>query len=355
MDAAALSLYERASIVPGRSMTKSKAVFGRFAVSASGSTITDIEGRTYIDTLAALGAATLGYHAPIYECGVCSLPYEQEVFAAEAVLAHVAPWASWCRFVKTGSEATMAAMRIAKAATKRETIVRCEGAYHGWYDWSSETPGTLRRGELPTDTNVAAVFIEPQRFATEDVAWLHAIKGWCAQHGALLVFDSMVFGGRWAIGGASEYYGVVPDMECFGKALAGGSACSFVVGTAKIYDYGDVPSGTFTGELSGLEGVLDAINTYISRPVIGGLWERGARLLEGFKRVIPESLGAVGGFPACFRVKYHEEANGPRMTQEMLKRGVILHPLPILVMYTHTNEQIDQVIAAAKESAEAVL
>jgi glutamate-1-semialdehyde 2,1-aminomutase len=354
MDGIALSLYERSAIIPGRSMTKSKAVFQRFAGMASGSIITDTDGNAYIDTLAALGAATLGYHHPIYECGVCSLPYAHEVHAAEAVLEHVAKWASWCRFVKTGSEATTAAVRIARAATKREKVIRCVGSYHGWHEWCQE-PGTLERYHLPVEEDVAAVFIEPQRFAEDSRAWLEEIRCWCSAHGALLVFDSMVYGGRWAIGGASEYYNLKPDLECFGKGLAGGASCSFVVGTDNTYAYGDIPSGTFTGELSGMEGVLDAIHTYTTRPVIETLWAKGQRLLDGFKAVILPELGEVEGFPVCFRIKYHHDANGPKMTQAMLQRGVILHPLPILVMYSHTDQQIDYVIAAAKESAECLM
>ncbi len=338
-------------MVPGGSMTRSKAVFERYARSCSGATITDINGNELIDTLAALGAATLGYPAD-----VCSLPFEEEVYASEAVLRHVSPWASWCRFVKTGSESTMAAARIARHATGRQTIVRCVDSYHGWFDWSSDTLGTLKRWDLPTESDVAAVFIEPQRFARESVGWLKDVQRWCIQNGALLVFDSMVFGGRWALGGMSEFYSVLPDLECFGKGIGGGESVAFVVGTPPTYASGDIPSGTYTGGRRGLLSVMEAIDVYANHQIIARLWELGERLLEGFTRVIPSELGTVEGFPVCFRINYRNPpVQGPRMTQEMLTRGVILHPLPILVMATHTEAQIDLVIAAAQASAEAVL
>ncbi len=337
------------AVVPGGSMTRSKAVFERYASSCSGATITDINGNELIDTLAALGAATLGYPAD-----VCSLPFEEEVYASEAVLRHVSPWASWCRFVKSGSESTHAAVRIARHATGRQTIVRCVDSYHGWFDWSSDTPGTLRRG-LPTESDVAAVFIEPHRFARESVGWLKDVQWWCIQNGALLVFDSMVFGGRWALGGMSEFYGVIPDLECFGKGIGGGESVAFVVGTQSTYASGDIPSGTYTGGRRGLLSVMEAIDVYTSHQIIARLRELGQRLHAGFTRVIPAELGTVEGFPVCFKINYRDPAYGPRMTQEMLTRGVILHPLPILVMATHTEQQIDQVIAAAEASSAAVL
>jgi glutamate-1-semialdehyde aminotransferase len=105
------TLYERAAIIPGRSLTRSKAVFREWAWEAIGSTIYAEDGREYLDMLCALGAVTLGYsnREPGRANVVLSLPHRVEIEAAEAVLEHVAPWASHVRFTVTGSEACHAA------------------------------------------------------------------------------------------------------------------------------------------------------------------------------------------------------------------------------------------------------
>jgi glutamate-1-semialdehyde 2,1-aminomutase len=345
-----MTLLERADIIPGRSLTRSKKVFGRFAAFASGATITDTEGRQYIDMLCALGAVSLGYSQPQrYGSGVCSLPYDTEVDAAEAVLTHVTPWASWVRFTKTGSEATHAAYRMAKAVTGRDTVVRYAGSYHGWHEWSDANPSILMKGFVTPNEDVAAIFVEPARFQSEDIGFLRSLRHLCDVTGALLVFDSMIYGGRWHIGGTSGYTGVIPDMECFGKAYGNGQAVAFVVGTGETYAQGEIASGTYSGERSGLSAVIDTLKVYTTEPVIETMWERGRRLRAGLLQVIPPSLGELQGPPPCQHIEFVNPEHGHRFSQAMLERGVIWHPLPALTMYAHTVQQIDQVIEAAKD------
>jgi len=255
--------YARAGVIPGRSSTRSKAP-GRFydvgagplyAASGDGAILTCVDGHDYIDMLCALGAISLGYRSIPSRVvgGVYSLPLAVEAEAAEMVLQHVAPRASQVRFTKTGSEACHAAYRIAKAATGRDIVLVGDWAYHGWYEWCATPKGagvvTYPHGfdlnDVLHQDQTAAVFIEPHRWESVNIEWLKSVRAFCDRIGALLVFDSMIYGGRWALGGASAYFGVQPDLECFGKALGNGEAVACVVGGEILEQHGQVASGTF--------------------------------------------------------------------------------------------------------------
>jgi glutamate-1-semialdehyde aminotransferase len=351
---------DRATAIPGRSMTRSKKVFGRFAESAAGALIKDTDGMVYIDMLCGLGAISLGYGDLTIKTGVYSLPHRVEVEAAEAVLQDVAPWGSWVRFTKTGSEATHAAYRIARAATGRDHVVRFSGSYHGWHSWCDEQPSTIAKGHVIPHQDVAAYIVEPSRFEVEDIEFLKQLRNWCDLYGSLLIYDSMIYGGRWHIGGLSGFTGVEPDLECFGKAYGNGQAISFVVGTERTKAHGEIPSGTFSGEISGLYGLIRTLGVYRESPVIETMWARGRALLDGLRAVIDPELGLPNGNPPCQRITWADEVpdasgwrsqsgNAQRFTDGMLERGVIWHPSVALTMYAHTEQQIAEVIAAAKD------
>jgi glutamate-1-semialdehyde 2,1-aminomutase len=291
MHKSSLDLYSRASVIPGRSMTRSKAPGRLFAVtdgplyasSARGATLVDAEGRSYVDMICGLGAISLGYRPLLVEhAGVFSLPHRLEVEAAEAVLEHVTPWAKSVRFMKTGSEATHAAYRIAKGATGRKHVFFGDWAYHGWHEWSQGNSDVARTIFHNEDLNTcheayypAAVFIEPHRWEPVDIEWLKKVREFCTRSGALLIFDEMIYGGRWALGGATEYFGIIPDLACYGKAFGNGQAVAFVVGNDALLEHGEIVSGTYSGDITGLAAVLDVLDVYRREPVIEALWERG--------------------------------------------------------------------------------
>jgi glutamate-1-semialdehyde 2,1-aminomutase len=356
--AAVTTLYERASIIPGRSLTRSKAVFREWAEYGDGSCVYDTEKREYIDMLCALGAVSLGYDYLKYEVaprGVLTLPHWVEIAAAEAVLEHVAPWASHVRFTVTGSEACHAAYRIAKAATGRSRVLVGDWAYHGWHEWVSQCwqfehgddLASVYRGD---EADIAAVFIEPHRWEPIDPDWLRSVRAFCDRIGALLVFDEMIWGGRFALGGATEVFGVIPDVACYGKAFGNGQPVAFVVGRDALAQHGEMVSGTYSGFPQGLQAVVDTIRRYTTQPVLETLWARGSQLQEGLRRVIPPALGVCEGAPVHQRVRFFNEAHGLQFSQAMLERGIIWHPGCANVMYAHTEAQIDRVIVAAAES-----
>lgn len=384
------SIYDRAAILPGRSMTRSKAPGRLFALDAGplycaggdGAELIDTDGRRYLDMLAALGAISLGYgRCERRRAGVYSLPHLREVEAAEAVLQHVAPWASSVRFVKTGSEATHGAYRIAKKATGRREVYVGNWAYHGWHEWATESEAVFSHGQDPDTFNarysesIAAVFIEPHRWEPVNVEWLKSVRAFCDRVGALLVFDSMIYGGRWALGGTSEYFGVTPDLECFGKAFGNGQSVAFIVGNDALAEHGELVSGTYSGDVTGLSAVCDVLSVYTTEPVIDTLWERGRQLARGLNAVLaehPDIPVVREGAPVHQRLRFTEPvpadtapydyrlaATGTRplahgFAAQMAKRGILWHPDVANICYAHTEAQIERVIDAASESLKAI-
>jgi glutamate-1-semialdehyde 2,1-aminomutase len=369
------NLLERARIIPGGSLTRSKNRFGLHAISASGAEITASDGRTYLDMLCGLGAVSLGHRGAPTSDGVCSLPWAWEVFAGEAVLEHVAPWASHVRFTKTGSEACHAAYRIAKAITGRSTVLVGDWAYHGWHEWAAErgpvigdegsyeyrgTTLQFRHGQqlfAPHPENIAAVVVEPHRWEPVRRDWMRHVRDFCHRIGALLIFDSMIYGGRWALGGTSQWFGLHPDLECFGKAIGNGQSVACVVGRDALKQHGELVSGTYSGDPVGLESVVTTVATYTSEPVIHTLWMRGSQLRVGLDQVLKlhgELGGCCEGEAVHQRVTFRDERTGLLFAEEMQNRGILWHPACVNTMYAHTDAQIDRVIEAAEQSCRAV-
>lgn len=344
-----------------RSATRSKAVFDLWAARGADALVWDAGGRSYIDMLCALGAISLGARLIGAEGGVFSLPHDLERVAAEQVLRHVAPWATAVRFVKTGSEATEAAYRIAKKATGRTRVLIGDWAYHGQFMWCSdpEFPWALRYPHgceffAEDGHDIAAVFVEPHRWEPVSVEWLRSVRAFCDQIGALLVFDSMIYGGRMALGGASEYFGVIPDLECFGKALGNGQAIAFVVGKEPLAEHGEMISGTFSGDIVGLAALLETLQIYYLQPVLETLWLRGKQLKRGMDTLVglyPKVFTGRSGAPVHQRFDFVTPEMGLSFMREMLNRGILWHPACTNVCYAHTEAQIERVIVAAEESA----
>jgi len=293
------------------------------------------------------------------------------------MLTYVAPWAQQVRFVKTGSEATHAAYRIAKRATGREVVLMGDWAYHGWHEWCSTTPDGVPESPFTVRfphgaylpawldsqniewSQIAAVFIEPHRWQPTDRNWLQDVKRECWANGTLLVFDEMIYGGRWALGGASEFFGVTPDLACYGKALGNGAPIACVVGSRDLIGtHGEMVSGTYSGETVGLEALIEVVEFYRTHDVIGHLWQRGAQLVDGLKQACAQypSLGAVveGAAPVHVRLRFADPALGLAFSAQMVQRDVLWHPDCVNVSYAHTRAIIETVVQAAADSLAAL-
>ena len=285
-----------------------------------GCRVWDVDGNEYVDLVSALLAVSLGYCDPDVDEAVrrqatrgvsFSLATELEYGLASA-LAEIIPSAEAVRFGKNGTDATSAAVRVARAFTGREEVVAT--GYHGWQDWyigtttrnkgvpSASHAGTHRiaSGDLNQIENllrsrgeaIACIMLEPVfPSLDEGCAYLRDLQALARSCGALLVFDETVTGFRLSIGGAQSYYGVTPDLSAFGKGMANGYPLSCLVGRSDIMaEMREVfLSSTFGGEAISLTAALATIAKMRREPVIESLWESGAQLRSNVDTILSDA------------------------------------------------------------------
>ncbi len=255
-----------ADAIPGGSSTGSKrpdALYGTRALDAAvpthyeraqGCLLWAPDGRRFVDCSMALGAVAIGYaDAAVTRAvqdaaangNIAGLPHRLEVEIAERLI-DLIPCAEQVRFLRTGAEATAAAIRIARASTGREHIIAC--GYFGWLDWCSDAAGVLAAEKdaitwvpfndtealnaavASASTSLAAVIIEPLIHEIADRAWLVAARQACDRADAVLIFDEIKTAFRVRTGGVQELLAVVPDLTTLGKAMANGYPLAAVVG-----------------------------------------------------------------------------------------------------------------------------
>ena len=386
--------YARAVLVtPGASQTGSKAPGKVGPVGASplylargeGAYVWDLDGHRYVDWFNGNCAVTLGHgYQPVVDAvttaakqgALLSLPSVREAEIAERLCA-VIPCAEQVRFIKTGSEACAGAVRIARMATGRDVIVCVEGQYHGWFDWHCVTkpyhPGvpealaalvrTFRYNDLDSlrgvlDDTVAAVILEPTLAEAPAEGFLRGVVDAAHGVGAVCIFDEMITGARWHIGGAQAFYGVTPDLATFGKAYANGVAFAFIAGRAELMRHAWPISGTFGGETLGLAAcgaVLDA-HQEEDAPV-ARMWRAGATLKTivnaiaqrarfGAELVGPD-VRPVWRWDMDAAVKPVAQA---LLQQELAARGVLVHLSGWNTSAVHGGVELDLTIDACRDS-----
>ncbi len=279
-------LYERAlKTVPLATQTFSKSAMN-FVKGASplfldrgkGCKVWDVDGNSYIDFILGLLPVLLGYRDEDVDRAIIaqlergisfSLATDLEAEVSEQ-LVRLIPSAEMVRFGKNGSDATTAAIRLARAITGRDLIAIC--GYHGWHDWYIGTttrdlgvPKAVRELSKTFDYNdaaslervliadpgkFAAIILEPAGVTEPKGTFLRDVRDLATRHGALLVFDEIITGFRAALGGAHAVYGITPDLSCFGKAMANGMPISAIVGLKRHMKVMEdiFFSGTFGGE-----------------------------------------------------------------------------------------------------------
>ena len=348
----------------------------------------DLEGKKYIDYTMGIGACFVGYNNPKVkeaikkklEVGtIFSLPNTLEVEAAET-LVDIIPCAEMVRFLKTGSEATQAAVRIARAYTGRDIIIK--GHYHGWHEWC--LANTEKNGGIPKqykDTvfeikyndietveklfkehpnKIACVIIEPFEIEMPKNNYLHKLRKITQENGALLIFDEVVTGFRFSLGGAQQYFGVTPDIATFGKAMGGGMPLSAIVGKKEIMEKAKdkiFVSTTFGGELLSLAAFLAVVDILKTEPVHERIFEIGSKLKEGFNERAKKhgsKIECVGLGPRLeFKYRNLSGENDDKVKtlfmQEVVKRGIyfVWNMLP---SYKISDEDIDYTLKVFDES-----
>ena len=334
------SLWERALLrIPGGVNSPVRAFRGVggepfFVTKASGCTVTDADGREYIDFVGTWGPAILG-HAPqvvtdaVRETALhgtsFGIPNPLEVDMAETIC-RLVPSVEKVRMTNSGTEAVMSAIRLARGTTRRDRIVKFEGCYHGHVDSLLVKAGSgaltlgqpdsagvpealaaltttvpfndidsLRAVFTEKGPEIAAVILEPvpanAGLYLPEPGFLETIQKLCKEHGALLIFDEVMTGFRLAPGGAQEIYGITPDLTTMGKVIGGGLPVGAFGGRADLMDYlaplGPVyQAGTLSGNPLALAAGLAQLR---EMERINGwqlLEERGAQLEESIRAAI---------------------------------------------------------------------
>jgi glutamate-1-semialdehyde 2,1-aminomutase len=293
-----------------------------FLERGQGSKLFDVDGNQYIDYLGAWGPALLGHCHPrlvaaaqqaVAAGAVFGAPHTSELELARA-LKSIMPSMEKLRFVNSGTEAVMSAVRLARGFTKRDLIVIFEGGYHGHSDSvlastshaaSSGIPGGTAANTIAVPFNqakalqhvleanrgkVAAVLMEPIcgsiGVVPPEPGFLQQVAALCRQHETLLIFDEVITGLRVARGGAQALYDVKPDITCLGKALGGGLPIGAYGGKAEIMDRllpnGDVyQAGTFSGNPATMAAAIATIEVLNDPTIYANMEARAAQLFEG--------------------------------------------------------------------------
>src|ERR1043165_1896911 len=309
----------------------------RFIAEARGATMTDVDGRIYVDYVGSWGPMILGHadpevidalHAALGRGTSYGAPTELEVEMAEEIIDAV-PSVEMVRMVNSGTEATMSALRLARGATARNKIVKFEGCYHGHGDsllvkagsgvatlGLPDSPGVTSSVAHDTITapfndaaaleqvfdehgaDIAAVIVEPvvgnMGCVPPREGYLQALRDITTRHGALLIFDEVMTGFRLARGGAQELYEVAPDLTTLGKIIGGGLPVGAYGGRRDIMEQiapaGPVyQAGTLSGNPLAMTAGLATLRRLRDRAIYERLEQAGQRLCEGLSEAAREA------------------------------------------------------------------
>lgn len=321
-------------------------------VRASGCRLWTADDRELIDCTMALGAVALGYAEAAVtmavtqaaeQGNVAGLSHVLEVDVAER-LSDVIPCAERVRFLKSGAEGVAAAVRIARAHTRRSHVIGC--GYFGWLDWWTDGPGitagahqdytavpfdditALEGAAAEAGDTLAAIVLEPVIERLPSNAWIEAARAICDERGAVLVFDEMKTGFRLRTGGFQEYSGITPDVAVFGKALANGYPLSAIVGREAVMRAESECwiSSTLAGEAIALAAASAVLDWHEKAEVCEGLWAAGEEMMQGVQRAITAS-GVSGvsvrGIPPMWLLDFDDEDQRTRFGELAVEAGVL--------------------------------
>ena len=383
---------------------------------AYGCRITDVEGREYTDYHLAFGPILLGHNHPevnqavkeqidegvLFGAGVCEL----EVEVAEK-LVELIPSAEMVTFVNSGTEATYHAIRLSRAYTERESIVKFEGCYHGWHDYVAfnvsppkemmgktypQSKGILKAAHdttriLPFNDSekfrefmaehgeeIAGVILEPIPHSVGAIIpekrFLKTLRQETKTYGSVLIFDEIITAFRHSIHGVQEEFGVVPDITTIGKSMGNGYPVAAMVGRREIMSLvhnGVLVSGTYSGHPAALAAVRKTIEL-LERD---GIVEYISRLGEEYRKALNEVLedlsieARIAGYKSIFALQFAygevrdyssvvdtDREKFRRFAAEMRRRGIFFTPNPLKRCHLsamHTEKELEEYIHSARE------
>jgi glutamate-1-semialdehyde aminotransferase len=325
-----------------------------------GSKLWDVDGNEYLDYCMGIGPISLGYGydkvdnaiKEQLEKGITfSLMHRLELEVAEK-LHEIIPNAESIRITKQGADACSAAVRIARAFTKRDKVAVC--GYHGWHDWYIGT--TTRDAGIPEaikdltvmiqynniesvkavmTPDLACLILEPIIFEEPKDNFLHEVQALCQANGTMLIFDEMWTGFRLALGGAQQFFGIKPDLAVYSKACANGMPIAFLTGrddVMSLFESDVFYFTTFGGEALSLAATLATLEEMKEKNVPQYLATQGQKIKDGFN-TLREKHGmteyiSIGGYPCRSIVNFSEKAGDALvlktyLQQEMIKRGIL--------------------------------
>ncbi|MCB5264980.1 MAG: aminotransferase class III-fold pyridoxal phosphate-dependent enzyme [Candidatus Cloacimonetes bacterium] len=362
-----------------------------------GGRITDVDGNEYIDYLCAYGPIIIGYreeeidkavYKQVSEKGFCfslTQPVQNDLVLK---LKEVIPSCEMVALVKTGSDATTIAIRVARAYTGKTKIARC--GYHGWHDWCVEVKGGIPE-KLYEDVlefhyndidsleailkankdDMAAIIITPvghplgAPVEMPKPGYLEAVRELADKYHCVLIFDEIRTGFRVALGGAQEYFGVTPDLTTVGKAMANGYAVAALVGKKEVMEVltKDVfLSSTFFPNSDSIVAALKTIEILQRDKVLDVITAKGNKFASDVQKVIDESTLPVefSGAPWMPFITFLRDDNGlykkmrVKFYTELIRRKVFLQPYHHgYICYRHTDEDLAYSAQAIKESLDA--
>lgn len=401
-----VTLYNHAKeIIPGGTQLLSKRpemfapdVWPAYYAKAKGCRVWDLDGREFIDmSIMAVGACILGYADDEVDDAVvaalrngvnASLNCPEEVALAEALI-ELHPWFGMVRYARSGGEAMGMAVRIARAHTKRDTVLF--SGYHGWNDWylaanlsdgqhldgqlmpglePNGVPRGLSGTAIPFDANsieslrekvkgqeskIAAIVIEPARGEDAPAGYLQALRELASEIGAVLLFDEITSGFRMCAGGIHRKYGVYPDMAVFAKSMANGYAMSAIMGTEKVMQAAQTTfiSSTNWTDRIGPTAALATLKKYQRENVENHIIAIGNRVKDIWRKAAQTSGLDINvtGLPtlAAFAFKSpHSMALNTCFTIEMLKEG-FLGFRQLKASLAHRDTELDKYAASVEK------
>ena len=363
-------------------------------VRGKGCRVWDADGKEYIDYRNSLGPVTLGYCYPATDQAIRAQldngiifghPHPLEGEVAE-LLCQVIPCAERARFLKTGGEAMAACFRLARHHTGRDHIVQI--GYNGWIN-SLAGGGRTLPGQLAKSTpagvpvalsslhhamswngiealadlfaksgdQIAALAVASDyKSADLGKTFYPFLRELTEKHGTVLIFDEIVTGFRFAVGGVQEYWGVTPDLAVFAKGVANGMPLSVYLGRADIMEKLDkaIVSSTYGGETLSLASAKACINTYLAEDVIAHLWSKGKRLSDGLNRLFEEyNIPMIAcGMTCAPYIDYRPEAPATlreQFTRACYRNGVSFYNVAY-INFSHQNKDIDETVERVEAS-----
>lgn len=361
-----------------------------FLTYGDGGCVFDVDGNRYVDFVMGLLPVVLGHRDLDVNRAISnqlangisfSLATELEIQLAEKLI-EIIPTAEMVRFGKNGTDATSAAVRLARAFTGRNRIMA--SGYHGWQDWyigattrDKGVPKAVRELTHMVPYNdiqavhdtlqkhpgeFAALIMEPVNTTEPEAGYFDELQELLRDNGTVLIFDEIITGFRFSLGGAQELYGVRPDLSCFGKSMGNGMPISAVTGRADIMAEMEEIffSGTFGGETLSIAAAIAVIEKMQREPVIETLWKTGKNLADRITETIAENglgdvLSLVGMAPWTLLDFRDHPAADKHLIRSVFIQEMLLHGVLITASHNICYAHNDQDIAVTLRAYDAAL